>query len=73
MQILFKNLAPGMVTSNIVNAGGFEGAPLAEVFKQDKILDGEDVADAVVFAISTPPHVQVIAKVLLAIVFTYQN
>ncbi|KAH1018927.1 hypothetical protein HUJ05_006609 [Dendroctonus ponderosae] len=60
--IKITNLSPGMVKSNIVHAGGFDNSFLGKAFEQDKILDVEDIADAVIFAISTPPHVQVIAK-----------
>ncbi len=51
-----QSVSPGAVKTEI-----FKGATkeMLEMFKSIPFLDPKDVADAVVYAISTPKHVQI--------------
>ncbi|KAJ8971423.1 hypothetical protein NQ317_018158, partial [Molorchus minor] len=58
-RIKITNLSPGAVSTEL---GGSEDkiSNLSEIRKQ--FLDAQDIADAVVYVLSTPPHVQVRTK-----------
>ncbi|KAJ8971420.1 hypothetical protein NQ317_018155 [Molorchus minor] len=58
-RIKITSLSPGAVLTEI--ATGVLDELTIKTMEKDKILDAQDVADAVVYALSTPPHVQVVA------------
>nr|CAI5855749.1 unnamed protein product [Callosobruchus analis] len=55
LKIRFTSISPGMVDTEII-----ENARVAPIFKDAPMLKAEDIADAVEYALSTPPHVQVV-------------
>lgn len=57
-RVKVSSISPGLVKTDIIAASGYpEGA--AEIFARTPHLQPEDVADAVLFALSTPAAVQV--------------
>lgn len=55
-----QSLSPGTVATAITNAEDFDIDPeTVEKYKNIKVLQPDDIADTVVFILSTPPHVQV--------------
>ncbi|KAF5288865.1 hypothetical protein FQA39_LY03744 [Lamprigera yunnana] len=65
-KIKITDISPGYVDTEIIEAtslasGGLISKEAAEKFRtENPSLNAEDVVDAVVYALSTPPHVQVI-------------
>lgn len=57
---LFQSLSPGGVRTEFGGPDSFGGDPaFQEQLKHVVLLNPEDVANAVVYVLSTPPHVQV--------------
>ncbi|XP_066251511.1 farnesol dehydrogenase-like [Euwallacea similis] len=54
--IKVTSVSPGLVQTDILSSAGLNDSSIANVFDQIKVLDPEDVADSVVYALSTPPH-----------------
>ncbi|XP_069683498.1 farnesol dehydrogenase-like [Periplaneta americana] len=57
-KIRVTSLSPGGVRTEIGEASGFKPEVL-EAFKDNPILESEDIADAVLYVLGTPPHVQI--------------
>lgn len=57
--IKVTSISPGATESEIVQAAGMEPDNFSAVFVKNRILLGEDIADAVTYALSTPLHVQI--------------
>jgi NADP-dependent 3-hydroxy acid dehydrogenase YdfG len=53
-----QSISPGAVATEMGEASGIP-KEILEQFKDIPYLKAEDVADSVVYALSTPPHVQV--------------
>nr|CAH7751809.1 unnamed protein product [Callosobruchus chinensis] len=60
LKIRFTSISPGMVDTEIIAAVRNNRNMSADIFKDGPILKSEDIADAVEYALSTPPHVQVV-------------
>ncbi|RZF36995.1 hypothetical protein LSTR_LSTR004683 [Laodelphax striatellus] len=56
--IKVTNLSPGLVDTDILDAGGWDAFKV-EAFAAAPKLKPEEVADAIVYALSTPPGVQI--------------
>jgi NADP+-dependent farnesol dehydrogenase len=54
---IFQSLSPGAVTTEILEASEFPKD--MEVLKDIPYLESKDIADAVIYVLGTPPHVQV--------------
>ncbi|KAJ9576084.1 hypothetical protein L9F63_007049, partial [Diploptera punctata] len=59
-KIRITAISPGVVQTDILAASGFELGPgsAENVFKNIPHLEAKDIADSVVYALGTPPHVQ---------------
>ncbi|KAG5888308.1 hypothetical protein JTB14_022196 [Gonioctena quinquepunctata] len=59
-RIKVSSVSPGLVGTEIMEVGGFnKDAALKALIDTSPKLKSEDVADAVLFVLGTPPHVQV--------------
>lgn len=58
----FQSISPGYVATEIFNNCGMPG--IKKVLEEKAALVPEDLADAVLYALGTPPHVQVGSKIL---------
>lgn len=62
---MFQSISPGQVKTNMVENGvhgsGLQEVPnrIAQRVEKSPALQPEDIADAVEYVLSTPPHVQV--------------
>ncbi|KAF2894676.1 hypothetical protein ILUMI_11498 [Ignelater luminosus] len=64
-KVKITTVSPGIVDTDIWEVGGFISTKESEEhLKQQPKLQAQDVADTVIFALSTPPHVQ-IAEVIV--------
>lgn len=54
-----QSISPGYVETSILATAGMDGEKIRRALKLDKGLQPEDIADAVVYVLSTPHHVQV--------------
>ncbi|XP_044262330.1 farnesol dehydrogenase-like [Tribolium madens] len=60
LKIKITSVSPGAVETEIVQANGFEIPPEVEVLRKGTpMMKSEDIADSVLYALGTPPHVQV--------------
>ncbi|EFA12017.1 farnesol dehydrogenase [Tribolium castaneum] len=61
LKIKITSVSPGAVDTEIVQANNFQMNPEMENLMPEKLLmlKSEDIADAVLYALGTPPHVQV--------------
>nr|CAD7597154.1 unnamed protein product [Timema genevievae] len=50
------SISPGLVETEFANIRGPEGK---KVYKENPVLQAKDLADAVIYTLGTPPHVQV--------------
>lgn len=58
--LVFQSVSPGPVETEFADASNLmSNQNFKEVYSSLPKLSSEDVADAVVYALSTPPHVQV--------------
>lgn len=57
-RVKVSSISPGLVKTEIIAASGHPESA-AEIFQRTPHLQPEDVADAVLFALGTPPTVQV--------------
>ncbi|KAJ8913326.1 hypothetical protein NQ315_013296 [Exocentrus adspersus] len=57
-KIKITNVSPGLVDTEIIGAAK-ESPAFKEIIANQAILFPEDIADGVVYALSTPPHVQI--------------
>lgn len=55
---MLQSLSPGGVATEFVMASGHQFLE-TEMFKEMTLLESKDIADAVVYILGTPPHVQV--------------
>ncbi|KAJ8964931.1 hypothetical protein NQ317_015397 [Molorchus minor] len=53
----YANLSPGLVLTDILPAGYSDIVKTMK--KENRILYAQDIADAIIYALSTPPHVQI--------------
>lgn len=58
---VLQSISPGVVESELHDAGGFSD-DLKQQLRQSAILKAEDIADAVIYVLSTPTRVQVYFK-----------
>jgi hypothetical protein len=54
---MLQSLSPGAVKTEFIIASGHQMDP--ELLKHMPFLDSKDIADAVLYILGTPPHVQV--------------
>lgn len=52
----FQNISPGYVKTDILNDSG---APNSAIIEDQPALVSEDIANAIVYVIGTPAHVQI--------------
>jgi len=57
-----QSLSPGLVRTEIMDAGHLRTLTSHDIFSVNPCLDPQDIADAVVYVVGTPPHVQVITN-----------
>jgi NADP+-dependent farnesol dehydrogenase len=58
--IKLQSVSPGAVTTEFLEASNFLADPtVSEQIKKLPFLKSEDIADSVLYVLSTPPHVQV--------------
>ncbi|XP_069683510.1 farnesol dehydrogenase-like [Periplaneta americana] len=57
-KIRVTSISPGFVRTEITRASGFTPEML-EAFKDAPFLESQDIADAVLYVLGTPPHVQI--------------
>ena len=58
----FQTIGPGIVQTEILPAGGYElpgGQSLDEYYASIPNLKCQDISDAIIYVLGTPPHVQV--------------
>jgi len=55
---MLQSLSPGGVKTEFVIAAGYQNMD-TEMFNQMPLLESKDIADAVLYILGTPPHVQV--------------
>jgi NADP+-dependent farnesol dehydrogenase len=55
---MLQSLSPGGVKTEFLNAAGYQDT-VPEMFNQMPLLESKDIADAVLYILGTPPHVQV--------------
>jgi len=59
-KIKITSVSPGAVKTELIEASGYNpGTEVGKVFANIPWLDPADIADAVVYTLSTPPHVQI--------------
>ncbi|KAF2889127.1 hypothetical protein ILUMI_06844 [Ignelater luminosus] len=59
-KIRITSLSPGSVKTEFREAGGYETSEeVKKFFDKAPMLTGEDIADAIIYILSTPPHVQI--------------
>lgn len=56
---MIKSISPGAVKTEIAIAAGMDPKIIEQAYKTIPFLDSKDVSQAVVYALSTKPHVQV--------------
>jgi len=57
-----QSLSPGLVRTEIMDAGHLRTITSHDIFSGNPSLDPQDIADAVLYVLGTPPHVQVITN-----------
>ena len=60
--VFFQSICPGIVQTEILPAGGYElpgGQSLDEYYASIPNLKCQDISDAIIYVLGTPPHVQV--------------
>jgi NADP+-dependent farnesol dehydrogenase len=55
---MLQSLSPGAVKTEFAIAAGYKNLD-PESFKNVPLLESKDIADAVLYILGTPPHVQV--------------
>jgi len=55
---MLQSLSPGAVKTEFIIAAGYQNMD-PEKFNQIPWLESKDIADAVLYILGTPPHVQV--------------
>ena len=55
---MLQSLSPGAVRTEFLIASGRQGLD-PEILNRIPILESKDIADAVLYILGTPPHVQV--------------
>ncbi|XP_023727650.1 farnesol dehydrogenase [Cryptotermes secundus] len=58
-KIRVTSLSPGLVRTEIMDAGHMRTFTSRDVFSGNPCLDPQDIADAVLYVLGTPPHVQI--------------
>lgn len=57
----FQSISPGYVNTGVLEASGFLKLPqFKEFLDSAPALQPEDIADATLYVLGTPPHVQVL-------------
>lgn len=59
MDELFKSISPGYVRTGIIGAAGLDMEKFESQLGNIQPMLPEDIADAALYVLSTPPHVQV--------------
>jgi NADP-dependent 3-hydroxy acid dehydrogenase YdfG len=62
MSANFQSVCPGVVKTEILFASGFkmaEGLTVEELYSNMPHLECQDICDAIIYILGTPPHVQV--------------
>jgi hypothetical protein len=57
-----QSLSPGLVRTEIMDAGHLRTLTSHDIFSGNPCLDPQDIADAVLYVLGAPPHVQVITN-----------
>ena len=59
--VFFQSICPGMVHTEILAASGHDipGGSLDEFYASVPHLKCQDISDAIIYVLGTPPHVQV--------------
>lgn len=55
---MLQSLSPGGVKTEFAIVAGYQNMD-TEMFNQMSLLDSKDIADAVIYILGTPPHVQI--------------
>lgn len=58
-KIRVTSLSPGLVRTEIMDAGHMRTFTSRDIFTGNPCLDPQDIADAVLYVLGTPPHVQI--------------
>ncbi|KAF4531863.1 hypothetical protein B566_EDAN000891 [Ephemera danica] len=61
-KIKITGISPGMTRTNIIEASGIPKAEADQFYNSIKYLLPRDIAEALLYALSTPPHVQALAE-----------
>ncbi|KAF4531860.1 hypothetical protein B566_EDAN000888 [Ephemera danica] len=57
-----RNISPGLVGTNIFSTSGMTAEEIGALMKENTLLSPDDVAQAMLYALGTPPHVQATVK-----------
>ncbi|KAJ8929475.1 hypothetical protein NQ314_017855 [Rhamnusium bicolor] len=58
-KIKITNLSPGLVNTEKISKWYKQSEHLKKIVEEEQILDPADIADALAYVLSTPPHVQI--------------
>ncbi|KAJ8932631.1 hypothetical protein NQ314_014561 [Rhamnusium bicolor] len=59
LKIKITNLSPGAVNTEIIPQEMRESEVFKKLIEEKQFMEGADIADSVIYVLSTPPHVQV--------------
>jgi NADP+-dependent farnesol dehydrogenase len=57
---MFQSISPGVVKTDFFTSSGTKIITPEDMYSSNPHLLPKDIADAIIFALGTPPHVQVI-------------
>ena len=58
--VAFQSISPGLVRTEIAIAAGAPPEVAKQIYEESPCLEAKDIADALVYALGTPGHVQVL-------------